>query len=224
MMKSFKYVLSGFLLTYIYAAQAGVIVGGTRVIYDGAKKEMSLSVENPDKIEYLIQSWVENIEGNNSKAPFVITPPLFRLDSGQKNILRIVGTGNLPADHESLFWLNIKSIPSVEKRDNTLQLAIKTRIKLIYRPEALKGVSPEEVTDKLVWKKQGNKLLVNNPTAYYMNFSTVTINGTAVKDALWVAPRSDATFSLPAGSSSNEVHWKLISDYGAAGNDHHAGI
>lgn len=165
-MKFFKYVLSGFLLTYIYAAQAGVIVGGTRVIYDGAKKEMSLSVENPDKIEYLIQSWVENIEGNNSKAPFVITPPLFRLDSGQKNILRIVGTGNLPADHESLFWLNIKSIPSVEKRDNTLQLAIKTRIKLIYRPEALKGVSPEEVTDKLVWKKQGNKLLVNNPTAY----------------------------------------------------------
>jgi P pilus assembly chaperone PapD len=219
-----KYVLSGFLFTYMCAAQAGVIIGGTRLIYDGAKNEASLSIENPDKVEYLIQSWVESDENGKSNAPFVITPPLFRLDSTQKNILRVVNTGNLPADRESLFWLNIKSIPSVERRDNTLQLAIKTRIKLIFRPQALKGVAPETVTDKLVWKKQGDQLMVRNPTAYYMNFSSVKINGTPVKSAQWVAPHSDATFSLPKGVSGKELHWTLIGDYGAAGKDHSAGI
>jgi P pilus assembly chaperone PapD len=47
----------------------------------------------------------------------------------------------LPQDKESLFWLNIKAIPSASQVDNTLQIAIKTRIKLIYRPATMKGAS-----------------------------------------------------------------------------------
>ena len=35
-------------------AHAGVIIGGTRIIFDGAKKETSLSVNNPDGTPYLI--------------------------------------------------------------------------------------------------------------------------------------------------------------------------
>ncbi len=65
-------------------AQAGVIVGGTRLIYEGGKKESSLSVSNPDKGPYLIQTWVETTAGGAEKAPFVVTPPLFRLDGDQK--------------------------------------------------------------------------------------------------------------------------------------------
>lgn len=69
----------------------------------------------------------------------MVTPPLFRLGAGQENNLRILRTGgNLPEDRESLYWMNIKSIPSTtEKQDNvnTLQIAVKTRIKLIYRPQ-----------------------------------------------------------------------------------------
>ncbi|MDI8993129.1 fimbria/pilus periplasmic chaperone, partial [Salmonella enterica subsp. enterica serovar Anatum] len=41
-------------------------------------------------------------------APFMVTPPLFRLNGGQKNVLRIIRTGgNLPEDRESLYWLDI---------------------------------------------------------------------------------------------------------------------
>ena len=29
-------------------AQAGVVIGGTRVIFDGNKKEASISINNPD--------------------------------------------------------------------------------------------------------------------------------------------------------------------------------
>lgn len=31
------------------AAQAGVVIGGTRVIFDGNKKEASIGINNPDK-------------------------------------------------------------------------------------------------------------------------------------------------------------------------------
>lgn len=72
------------MLTLVQAtATAGVIIGGTRIIFDGAK-EASISVNNPDATPYLIQSWIDEQEGGSGKAPFIITPPMYRLDSGQK--------------------------------------------------------------------------------------------------------------------------------------------
>ncbi|MGB7801539.1 fimbrial biogenesis chaperone [Buttiauxella sp.] len=210
--------------TAISAANAGVVIGGTRVIYDGGKKEASLSVNNPDSVPYLIQSWIDTQSGGAEKAPFIITPPLFRLDNGQQNILRIVRAGSLPDNKESLYWLNIKSIPSAPKKENTLQVAVKTRIKLIYRPEALKKNIPEKVADQLTWQKVGNQVQVTNPTNYYMNFNQITVSGKTVPDVSFVAPGGTARFNLPAGVSSGPLSFKLISDYGGTGEAHNASI
>lgn len=79
---------------------------------------------------------------------------MYRLDSGQKNIERIVATGSLPQTKESLFWINIKAIPSASKQMNSLQIAVKTRIKLIYRPVTLRASTPEEQANKLTAKKR----------------------------------------------------------------------
>lgn len=119
-------IVAALLFTFGMQAQAGIVVGGTRLIYDGGKKESSIGVSNPDKIPYLIQSWVDLQEGDTSKTPFIITPPLFRLDGGQDNILRVVRAGgNLPTDRESLYWMNIKSIPSAEKKRIHCKLRLK---------------------------------------------------------------------------------------------------
>lgn len=214
-------LLTGMLFA-MAGAHAGVVVGGTRLVYDGAKKESSLSVNNPDKTPYLIQSWIDTQDGGTAKAPFIITPPLFRLDGEQQNVLRVVRAGNLPEDHESLYWLNVKAIPSGKKMENTLQIAVRTRIKLIYRPSALKDSAPEEQTDKLVWSRNGNQLQVKNPTAYYMNFNEITVGGKKLDNVTYVAPGSTASFAMPAGGST--VNWKIISDYGAIGPVHKASL
>lgn len=212
------------LLLSTVSAYAGVVVGGTRVIYDGGKKESSLSVNNPDNVSYLIQSWIEAGENGAEKAPFMVTPPLFRLDGSKSNVLRIVRAGgNLPADRESLYWMNIKAIPSVEQDSskNTLQIAVKTRIKFIYRPQGLTGV-PEEITEKLVWKRNGNSLTVSNPTPFYMNFQEVKVGNKEVADTTYVAPQSTATFTLPSGVTAGTLTWKIISDFGGIGEEHRA--
>ena len=108
------------------SVSAGVIIGGTRIIFDGTKKEASIGITNPDNVPYLIQSWIDVQDEQSGKAPFIITPPLYRLDGGQKNLERIVMTGSLPQGQESLFWLNIKAIPSASKQMNSLQIAVKT--------------------------------------------------------------------------------------------------
>ncbi|MFI8417427.1 molecular chaperone [Serratia sp. NPDC078593] len=207
-------LVAALLMTMGAQVQAGVVVGGTRLVYDGGKKESSLTISNPDKTPYLIQSWVDTQDGDKSKAPFIITPPLFRLDGGQNNILRVVRAGgNLPTDQESLYWMNIKSIPSAEKKDNTLQIAVKTRIKLIYRPRGLPGNVTE--SGKMVkWQRSGNTLQVTNPSPYYLTFFNVKVNGTAVKNATMVAPKSSASFPLSAGVSGGTLSWQIINDYG----------
>lgn len=207
-------LVAALLMAIGTAAQAGVVVGGTRLIYDGGKKESSLSVSNPDKIPYLIQSWVDAGENNTAKAPFVITPPLFRLDGEQKNIMRVVRAGgDLPTDKESLYWLNVKSIPSTEKKANTLQIAVKTRIKLIYRPAGLPG-SLNEAAEGLQWTFSGNSLHVTNSSPYYLTFFTLKVGGNAVKEPNMVAPQSSAQFSLPGSANGGAVSWQIINDYG----------
>ncbi len=225
-MKSFHKtaLLSLFAIVFSASVNAGVVIGGTRVIYDGGKKEASLSVNNPDSVPFLIQSWIDTQSGGAEKAPFIITPPLYRLDQGQQNVMRIVRAGNLPEDKESMFWLNIKSIPSAPKKENTLQVAVKTRIKLIYRPAALKGSAPELQADKLTWQKVGNQVQVTNPTKFYMNFNQITVNGKALPDVTFVAPEGSARFDLPVGVSSGALIFKIISDYGGVGEIHNASI
>ena len=118
--------LSLFLSQSVLAG--GVGLSATRVIYDGSKKEASLTVQNKSKTEeFLIQSWVDDAAGSK-KTPFIITPPLFRLDPGKNNILRIVNTTpGLPQDRESVYWVNVKAIPSKSddsENKNVLQIAV----------------------------------------------------------------------------------------------------
>lgn len=203
------------------AESGGVTIGGTRLIFDGGKKEASLSVSNSDSAPYLIQSWIESADNNPRKPPFIITPPLFRLDGNQQNLLRIVNIGGLlPADRESLYWLNVKAIPTNTAPDNanTLQIAVRTRLKLIFRPKTLKG-TPEQVTHKLKWRQAGRRLTVTNPTPFYMNFNEVTIGNHPITKATFVAPMSSVTFDTP-DKVVGQVSWKIISDFGGVGESH----
>lgn len=222
-MKYYFLLFLSFFIVFTPVANAGVVIGGTRLVYNGDKKEASISVNNPDNTPYLIQSWVEMEKSTKEKAPFIITPPLFRLDGGSQNILRVVRTGgNLPENKESLYWLNIKSIPSAPKKDNSLQIAIKTRIKLIYRPAALQGSTPENVANKLRVRKSGNQLIVENPTSYYMNFQYLKVNGKEVKNVTYLAPQSKESYSLPDNAAVRNVTWKIINDFGGIGKEYSA--
>lgn len=196
---------------------AGVVVGGTRVIYDGAKKESSIHIENPDAVPYLIQSWVDSTEGVRSNIPFVVTPPLFRMEAKQDNILRIIRVGgSLPEDRETLYWMNVKAIPSSEKKDNTLQIAIKTRIKFIYRPTSIKQTL-EEAAKVLKWQQNGKELIVKNNSPFYLTFFTLKANGSKLQESVrMVSPFNQLKFDLPNENKINNVDWQVINDFGGA--------
>ncbi|MBK3268212.1 molecular chaperone [Klebsiella pneumoniae] len=198
------------------ACYAGVRVGTTRIIYAEGKKEASVSLDNLDSTPYLIKSWIEN--NNNAGTHFLVTPPLFRLEGKQKNVVRIFKLdGVLPADRESLFFFNTTSIPAstTDADRNTLQIAVRTRLKLIFRPKGLSDDLPVNHAKELSWSKNGNQIIVKNPSAFYINFMFIKVNGQSIvmKDKNFVAPFSSASYSLPAGGGG-KVEWKIINDMG----------
>ena len=205
-------------------ASASIVTGGTRVIFDGSHQAASLSVENSDKVTNLVQSWVSPAEGSAlKKETMIITPPLFRLEAGKKASIRIVRSGMpVPEDRESLLWLNVKGIPATDDSSagkNTMQIAINSKNKLIYRPVALKGQSPESSANKVVWKPVAGGVQVNNPTPFYMNFSRIEINNHALSGQYFVAPFSTLNISEGKIPSHGKVTWSLINDYGVKGQD-----
>ncbi|EOG1984267.1 fimbrial biogenesis chaperone [Proteus mirabilis] len=202
-------------LFIINTSYAGVIISGTRVIYNEGNKNVSINVKNPDKMPYLIQSWIDDFE-EKKQSKFTITPPLFRLNPDKENTLRIFLTEEgLPSNQESLFWLNIKTIPATEKTENSLQIAFKTQMKLIYRPKSLKDVNFEEEQKKLTWSKERGKVIVYNPTPYFMNFQTIKFNGQLVDDVSYVKPFSTKSFDINDNNEHGLISWELINDYGA---------
>ncbi|HFL9051764.1 TPA: long polar fimbrial biogenesis chaperone LpfB [Escherichia coli] len=203
------------------ALASGVGLSSTRVIYDGNKKEASLTVQNKNKSEeFLIQSWVDDATGSK-KTPFIITPPLFKLEPGKNNILRIVNVNpSLPQDRESVYWVNVKAIPSQNEENegkNVLQIAVRTRIKLFYRPAGLKGdikSSPGE----LRFTRNGKQIKIDNPTVFNITFSDVFINGHEIEKFGMVPAKGSLNINLPAGvNSASQIKYNTINDFGSSG-------
>jgi P pilus assembly protein, chaperone PapD len=189
-------------------------VGGTRVVYQEGKREASISVTNAEThTPYLVQSWVENFAENDKRpVPFIVTPPLFRLDPEKRNMLRISFTGaSLPSDRESVYWLNVKSISPSQKDDvNKLQINIKSKFKIFYRPKNLAG-DVEKAWQQLQFHMTGNHLMVNNPTPYFISLFSLYVGGKEIKEPGMIAPLSSQEWSV---SGTGPVKWRAINDFG----------
>jgi chaperone protein EcpD len=221
----------------IGAAQASVTIGGTRVIYPLDQREVTVKLENDSKNPSLVQVWMDDGNADSkpgeAKVPFVITPPIFRMDPRKSQMLRVIFSGDtaVPQDRESVYWLNVLDIPpkAEQKADaNSLQFAFRTRIKVFVRPPKLPG-SPDEAPRQLEWKLvpapqgKGQALSVSNPTPYFVSFSEVdVVNGSQTwrnETGGMVPPRGTAVIVVPkmeAAPASATVRYTAINDYGGA--------
>ncbi|MGK4836235.1 fimbria/pilus periplasmic chaperone [Salmonella enterica] len=216
----------------------GVKLGVSRLIYSPGSTGQSISVSNPSDYPMLVQSRVYS-EDMKSKAPFVVTPPLFRLDGLQQNNLRIIRTGgDFAKDRETLQWLCVKGIPpkaddlwakdkegkpAVNKAVSlNLKLSVDNCIKLFVRPESIKG-HPDDVASSLSWVRHGSQLKAVNDTPFYMNLSSLKIGNTDISDIHYVPPFSSYTFALPKGTAG-KVYWTVVTDYGGVSKVYQADI
>lgn len=216
-----KVIVCSVLLMFSMSAFAGIQVGVTRVIYNGGSPSSSLSIKNDGEDTYMVQTWLDTGDStlNPKGLPIVVTPPILKLASNKEAVLRFIYSGQgLPQDKESLFWINVQEIPPVPDVQNVLQVAIRTRIKLFYRPAALK-IDLQKQAEALVWKRLGDELQVSNPglahiTLGVLNFANGTQTACSVNGEM-VLPGGNLRISLPPTCrTANEFSFSFINDYG----------
>lgn len=217
----YSFVLSCSFLVASFA-HAGIVIESTRYLYKEGAREISAQIENKDNIPYLIKSWVETSAG--TPPSFMATPPLFRLEAKQQNTVRLFSTGkvNAPTDRETVFFFNVMSIPPSDEANasnNTIQLAVRHRMRLVYRPKTLFDLTPNVEAKKIEWKKSGNKLTIKNPTPFFYYFNSIKIGGKEFKqDVNSIAPMTTKEVTLKESVTSSDVTWKIVNDYGGAGS------
>ncbi|MGC7561062.1 fimbrial biogenesis chaperone [Pasteurella sp. PK-2025] len=224
-----KWLFGFFILYFTASSQANVVILGTRIVYPQDKKNISIQLENNGDRPALVQAWLDdgrtNVDPSTIKLPFIITPPVSRMEAKSQQVLRIRYTGEaLAQDRESLFYFNLFDIPpkpskkELDKNPNYLQFAVNNRLKFFFRPTSL----PYPVSDayqKVQWSVNGKKLVVKNPTPYHITYLEIELKQGKkvykVKNADMVAPFAEAQFDLvqPVKGKA-DVHWHVINDYG----------
>ncbi|MGO2437843.1 MAG: fimbria/pilus periplasmic chaperone, partial [Serratia proteamaculans] len=121
----------------------------------------------------------------------------------------------------TLYYFNLREIPPRSNKPNTLQIALQTRIKLFYRPQAIvadKAALANPWQEKLTLTRQGDRYQVNNPTPYYITLvdagSSVKGSGVAGFEPLMVPPKGQATLTVSAGALGASPVLTYINDYG----------
>ncbi|HIF9182376.1 TPA: fimbria/pilus periplasmic chaperone [Photobacterium damselae] len=171
------------LLSLIFSQQvmAALVLDATRYIYNGKDDSISVLVENESQHEYGAQIWIENIIENDSRPMFVGTPSFFKVKPDRHQVARIIKVSNhMAQDKESIYWLNVQEIPPL-KEGGGLSIAIRTRVKLIYRPMAL--IKDRNNAEQYISiKKQSGKSYLVNTTPYIFTIGTVLdINDRPIK-------------------------------------------
>ncbi|HDF2342536.1 TPA: molecular chaperone [Morganella morganii] len=201
------------LLLCMQAGYAGVVINTTRVIFPGNQEKTEIQLTNSGEIPSLVQSWVDegdiNSSPETSSAPFMVVPPVTRLAGGGGQQLKIrVLKNSLPRDRESVFYLNVADIPAkTVTTGNTLQFALRTRIKLFYRPDTL-PLTPDDVPGQISVSLSEKILILNNPSPYYFTLSALVSGGDNAPShisTVMLAPYSESrvayTGQLSAGES-----------------------
>ncbi|WP_234007321.1 fimbria/pilus periplasmic chaperone [Cronobacter malonaticus] len=100
----------------ISTCTASMTISGTRIIFLGSEKDVSVRTNNKGNQPALVQVWVDDGKTdsniNTVKVPFVVTPPVYRVEPGRGQSVRLVYNGMvLPQDRESVYWFNMLEIP-----------------------------------------------------------------------------------------------------------------
>lgn len=236
------YAVLAALCLFAGSAHASVVIGGTRVVFLAQQGETTVRLSNESDKPALVEAWIDDGDvqstPDTARTPFLITPPLFRMEAHKDQSLRILyvqGTQPLPGDRESVFWLNVLEIPpkpGAQYADrNYLQFAIRSRLKLFYRPANLHGnaaTAPDQLTFKVAAPEHDTALVVHNPTPYYITIVKLSLGSGGQSDLAapgMVAPFSDLQLTLKdvahAPAPGTPLVFTTINDYGA--DDVHKG-
>ncbi|ORM88150.1 fimbrial assembly protein [Pantoea cypripedii] len=206
-----------------FNASAVVNVDKTRVIFNATANMQSINLVNSSESPTIVQVWTDdgdiNASPDQSRTPVIALPPVMKMFPGELRSLRLMLTsrGAIPADRESLYWLNIYQIPSLKSDLNKVEkkvvLPLRIRLKVFIRPE---GLNAPQIADpaKIQFLTKDRELVVKNPTPWYMSIN-VSVGSHEMLKNLLIEPKSQLIVPVKEALKPGEkVKYDVIDDNG----------
>ena len=180
----------GFIFLALFSLQlnASVIMTGTRIIYNEGSRSVDVNLKNQSNFPYVVQTWFDagKMSGGpdaSVQVPFIATPPVFRIQPGAGQGVKVTFTGglNLPDDRESVFYFNFLQVPpsNIDKNDvkNKMLVMLRNRVKIFYRPTSLVSGPGRGFPNISVTPVSGNAsaVMIKNHTPFYVTVSSVAL-------------------------------------------------
>ncbi|KWO49436.1 phytochrome sensor protein [Burkholderia sp. MSMB1459WGS] len=208
--------------------EASLSVVGTRFVYPGNARALTILARNGGSAPILVQAWLDDgdpdADPSRLRVPFVVAPPLARLDPGQPLSIRVQAVGGgLPTDREVCFWINLLEVPpAAPTGEHVLRIAYRLRMKLLVRPPGLDG-EPDDAPNRLVWTHGGTQaaasVAARNPTPYYVTLTRLSVNGEPVvleSGAVDVAPFGRAEIPIGMRAGAGAIVFDAVDESGAS--------
>lgn len=201
---------------------AAVNVNTTRVIFENGVQQKPVKLVNDGDTPMLVQSWID--DGNPYSTPdnahpgFVVLPPMLKLLPGEQREIRLLGTGEgLATDRESLLWLNIYQIPpelSSASNAEKVRLALRTQLKVLWRPEGISGLKIDHMNMLTFIRKSGN-IYVINKTKWNITLSDLVMEKYSSNGFVIGPDEEKAIFTISAPVAlNNKIDFAVINDDG----------
>ncbi|HIE4217611.1 TPA: fimbrial biogenesis chaperone [Proteus mirabilis] len=203
-------------------AVQNIALDKTRIIYIPKDKNI-ITVYNKSESPFLIQAKIKqnnNISKNNLEAG-IVAPPLFRVEPDSKFTTNIIiNSDNFPDDRESLLYLYILSIPSLEKKENnnnsSISIASESVLKVFYRPLKI-DENKNELLNNLSFNHKDNNLIIDNKSPYYVTFSDITLDKEKITlnyDNSMISPFSSIKYHTK-DTNTKVISFSIITDGGS---------
>jgi P pilus assembly chaperone PapD len=224
-------------------ASAQLLLSSSRLVYPVGARQVEMTITNDGQRLITAQAWVDADEiqarPEDTQAPFLVSPPVSKIQPGKSQTLRISYTGApTTGDRETLYYLNILDIaPPPEKNAgaNYMRMHVRSRFKVFYRPAGLAG-DPVAAAKALVWKLTADgipggsqvsggraQLIADNPSPYFVSLVNVRLmRGSEVLRELppaMASPFGQARLNVDnphfEWRQATTVQYEFIDDYGS---------
>lgn len=141
----------------------------TVVVLNEADGEASINVKNTDSAPALLHSAIEDVP-EDTEALVVITPPVARVDGGERQMVRFLLVANEPLKTQRLKRVTFEGIPQARASAGaTIGISLRQNLPLILHPKGLpQHNAPWQL---LTWHLQGKALSVRNDSPYVVRLA-----------------------------------------------------
>lgn len=210
-----------FALFFIFPtySQSSIEINKDKFIFIESINQEIVEINNKTNNDYFIQSWITHYDKENSnEIPFMITPPLFKIEKDETFSLKIFKKDEIKErDRETLYRINIKRIPILLNSDNNknmLHVSINSVYNLIYRPISIEKDAKDAYKKIEFLKNKNNEFIINNPTPYFIALSSISCDDVLTINESKTIPPFKKYNTKKEILRNGVVKWKIFNQYG----------